>query len=530
MSTGGEAKFGLKKLVGDSNNWTCTLNSVNVNITVEHATDSTRNFVLESLDLSNPENTTRGYLLNSTDPKNYLIFNELTADTDYRYYALQYATKLQWMDWSTITADSDFTTSTNNWSLYDLPPNWSIILNVVVTADLVNGDDSETYERTHKIGLNVKNYDRYANCEIIGQITTYVASTSGNLGGQISKTENTTVIGSFYGEELFPCIYQELNSNSHEATDCEYEEILSGSGSYSNGEGNLANCPDYYGILEIDIPNGSPATIDQISTIIEPASTTKWLGEMAVNRAKLIAYPYATPPRIDIIATLDYTLLDTSLPYYKLSARLGKAAPTICEVSIMQNIENDTDSFSSSALDGFTTISILVFNAGDELTTIAAATLAGDTISFNPAISRFLKVCCSKDAITGTTSGAGQFTNASLVGLDVDNDFIAFVGNTGVEITTLGTTTFNSGTGTIGGVSLNKPIKISFHQTLISDTVSGVTTYSSYLLMGLTIQQLMIFVNGVEQTSNGITALSDSGVITFPTSVTGLLKIILVNQ
>jgi len=523
LSTGQIAKFGLKKLVGVSNEWTCTLNSVVVSVTVEHATDSTRNFTLESLSLSNPENTTRGYVLNSTDEKNTLSFNELTADANYRYYALEYATKLQWMEWVTLTTDPDFTSSNANWSNYDLPPDWQMYINVVITADLVNGSDTEQYERTHKIELNIKNYDEYESCEKTAEINTYTTS-GGSLLQQISTLGNTMVIASFYGESLFPCIYDDITSGSGE---CEFVELLSGSGSYSNGEGNLATCPDYYGILEIDRPNGNTTTIDAISTIVEPSASTVWIGEMAVNKAKLIAYPYASPPRIDVIATLDLTLLTMTYPYYKLSARLGKYAQTICDISIMTQVASGTTLFSSPALVGFNLLDLLVWNLGLELSVISDVSIASDTLTFSPSIGRIIKVCCSKDAETGVTDGVGTVIFPSLIGASID-DFILFAGSNGAEGTTKSTTVFNSGTGEISVIPALQPVKISHHVALFTDSVSGALSYYNALLVGLTPQEIMLFVNGIEQTSKGCSL--SAGTFTFSSSVTGLLKVCLVNQ
>jgi hypothetical protein len=403
--------------------------------------------------------------------------------------------------------------------LISQPLDWYIYLNIKITCDLDNGTIQDELIHRRKVRLRIKNYD---DGLIDGEIQTYNASNLVNVNQQIVPGANTKVVGVFEGYHLFPCIYTPVQDSGSGSVD--YVQTDSGSGSFSNGEGDLATCPEYYGILEIDIPNGGPTSIKQISTLYN-ADTGVWIGPMSTNKARLIAYPYASPPRIEIDATLDYNYLSTSLPYYKLSARLGRVAETICDVSIMLNTEKNVTTISNGGINGFTINQLLVFASDDENTCANISSVSGTTITFINPVRGGIKIVCTKDVIVDTNA-ADFYTNASLVGLTID-DFLLFNGSLGIEQTTRTGVSFNSGTGTLTGVG-SGPIKITFHEALISDTVSAVTSYTDNLILGYAPQDVMIFVNGIEQTHRGATISGDT--ITFPSSVTGSLKIVLVNQ
>lgn len=524
--------FLVKKLAGISEEFDCELTALSVNISCENQTDSTRNFVLEEVNYTIPESSTRGFILATGDPKNDKTLTVGAGDADNNEFTLEFATKLRFESTVTLpTADADFPTPTMNWSQYDQDPDWFIYLNIVKTVSLVgNGAEStdasieETYTETIKTRIRIKDYDEYDGCEKTGTVFTYHPASGTDLGGKILKTGNTKVVAKFYGESLFPCVYAQTGE------DCEFTELSSGSGSYSNEEGVLVDCPEYYGILEILPLNGTEFDIDQISTIVEPSASTAWIGPMPTNKAKITMYPYATPPRIEVEATLDYTLLSTTIPTYTLSARLGRSAETICRASIMAAFGFESTTLVNDSLTGFTTDEILVFNTGKELTVQNKASLSGDTITFSPAVGRYVKVCCAVDKVSGTTSQpGGEFQDNSLIGLTDLDSFIVFFEGNGNELTTSLSLTFDSGTGTIGGLPPNVDIMVSLHEAFISDNIpTSTTTYTNALFSGYGPADVMVFVGGQEQTSKGITIIGTT--ISFPTAVSGDIKIIKVYQ
>lgn len=516
--------FKVKKLIGLSDEFTTSLSSVNFNISCENQTDSTRNFTLENIDLTVDENTTRGFKLYSGDPKNYLKLTEGVGDATYNEYTIEIGTKIRFESFVNLpSADADFTTATQNWSIYDLPSDWFIYLNIITVTNIYNEDSSlnNTYTQTHKTRLRIKNYEEYNACEIDGSIATYHATTDDNLSGQILKTVNTKVIASFTGKEIFPCIYSKISN------ECDFDQLQSGSGSFSSGGGDISDCPDYYGIIELAGYFQGEFQIRQISTLFNTETDSPFIGEIATNKAKLIAYPYASPPRIDVLAEIDYSKLDTTLPNYTLSARLGKQAATICKVSIQVNLPNNTSSYTNPALSGFSASDLLLFNLGVELIVKGVATILGSTFTFNPVIGRTIKICCAKNKLTGTTNGSGEFTHASLIGLTLD-DFIGVLASNGREFTTGATFSFNSGLGKISGLPAGTNIAISFHTDFVYDNIVSAISYTDIGLSGLVAQDIMCFVNGEEQTSKLATISGTT--ITFPTTVTGIIKIVKVQQ
>lgn len=514
----------VKKTIGLSDEYNVELTGLSVNVSCEHATDSTRNFVLENIVYSIPESSTRNFILYSGDPKNYKVLTQETGDANYYEYTLEHATKIRFENNIPLpTADSDFTSPSQKWSIYNLPPDWSVYLNIVTTYDILNGTTlHETYTNTHKVSLGIKDYNEYQGCEITGSIQTYHPTTGASLSGKILRTANTKVVATFYGEEIFPCIYNLIDGS------CGYDMIQSGSGSFSSGESDLDSCPDYYGILRLTPYNGTEDNIREISTVIDETETdSPWIGELATNKAVLVAYPYASPPYIQVRATIDYTKLDTTLPNYTISARLGKQAATICQVSIQEKWTTSDTSYTNTALSGYTDNDLLVFNGGREKTVSNNANLTGSTLAINNPFAGILKICCAKNKISGTSNGSGEFTHASLVGLSID-DFIGFAASTGREITTITGVTFNSGLGKLSGLPASVYIEISFHVALISDSVTGIGTYTDPLLSGLVGQDVMIFVNGVEEVTELASIFGTT--ITFASAVTGSLKVVKVNQ
>src|SRR3990167_774676 len=280
-------EFNVKRTAGISDEFTAALESITWSIDVEHQTDSSRNFNLEEVTVPLPSNTTRGFQLYTGDPKNDFILSELTGDVNYRKFLLQFATKIRWENWATQgNADPDFINATANWSTYDLPPDWKIYINVKLNVLLDDGTLEEDYVHTRKIEVKVLNYDDFNGCERTGEIQTFHAVTGQNLAGKLSYYTNTIIKGIFYGESLFPCIYEAFSNSGS----CTYDALSSGSGSYSNNDTTLNGCPEYYGILELDQPNiGNQTTIRQISTIIaDTESPSPWVGDLATNKAIII--------------------------------------------------------------------------------------------------------------------------------------------------------------------------------------------------------------------------------------------------
>ena len=155
------------------------------------------------------------------------------------------------------------------------------------------------------------------------------------------------------------------------------------------------------------------------------------------------------------------------------------------------------------------------------------ATVAGDTFTANRDFSGGYKICCSKDAITGVSNPAGEFTHASLIGKTLD-DFIIFRADNGREMTTQSVLSINSGTGTISGLPASEDIKISFHIAFIQTAIISQNSITTNLIVGYTVQDVMIFINGRENTHMGATI--SGNVITLPATVSGAVKICKVNQ
>lgn len=519
--------FDISKQTGIDDQYDAYIDNVEFSIDVEHQIDSTRNFNLEKFNIPLPSNTTRGFQLYSGDPKNYKILSELTGDADYRKYLLQVATKLRWEEWSLLgNADPDFINATNNWSDYDFPPDWKVVLNINTTVNLTNTDDendTEVFMHTQKVDIGIKNYEEYIGCEKHGLIETFHSVTGQNLNGKLAPNANTLVKATFTGKSLFPCIYQNITSGSGE---CEFDQIKSGSGSFEVLEGDVDDCPFYYGILEINQPvAGNPTNIRQISTLYDTEAGSPWIGPVSTNKAAIITYPYASPPRIEVYATLDQSALSQSVNYY-VSGRLGRGAQTICDASIMGFVA-DTNTFSDTAINGFTESDLLVFvGAKERIVMGQVISVVGSTITFTGSFSDAIKVVCAKDIIEDTTSD-DNYQNNDLIGLSI-NDFLFFTGNDGLELTSKSGTIFTSGTGTIQPTGNPVDIRISFHEALISTSVSSATSYSNNALIGLSEIDVMIFVNGIEYTHLGATISGNT--ITFPFSVTGPLKVCKVNQ
>lgn len=519
--------FDIAKLTGLTNEYGALIDTVEFSIDCEHQTDSTRNFNLESVSIPLPSNTTRGFQLYTGDPKNYKILEELTGDADYRKYKLQCATKLRWEEWSIqANADPDFSNPNANWSAYDFPPDWKIYLNIKINVNLEktsDATDTETFQYIHKANIRIKDYEEYSGCEKIGLIETFHAVTGANLNGKLAPNANTLVKYTVTGKSLFPCIYENITSGSGE---CEYEQLSSGSGSFAVGDGDISTCPEYYGILELYKPNsGNALNIRQISTLWDTETGSPWIGPVATNKAAIIAYPYASPPRIEVYATLDVTQLQTTSQYY-VSGRLGRAAQTICDASIMDYLPHPILFYSNLAITGFTEAELLIFVESQEITVMnEISSIVGDTVTFTSGKFGGIKIVCSVDAIEDVTAG-DTYTNAALVGLTIQ-DFLFFQEFDGLELTTVAGTGFNSGTGTILGTAGLTDIKITFHASLFSANLVAATTYTDNLLIGLTEADVMIFCNGIEYTHLGATISGNT--ITFPSALTGRLKVCKVN-
>lgn len=514
----------LLKLVGNASNWSLSMRDLKIEIIAENATDSTLNFVLETDTLISGTNSNRGFVLPTADPKNYRVLTDIGDTGTRNRYNLAWATKIRYEDWlaQTNANITDFPNADKNWSDF-ITGDWSIKAKLTIECRATKGSETETVDIVVYRDIVALNYEEYFNCIISGEIDTFHADSGDDLGGQLSKTSNTIVRARAYGKELFPCIYQDDGT-------CAFTQITSGSGSFSNSDAGLDGCPEYYGILELDKGQygGSEFNIEQASTLYALATGIAW-----VNQPTIVMYPYAATPYIEMLGEIDVTMLDQSVPSYKLSARFGRQAETICRVSIMARLENGK-TYSNNGIDGFTVDELLVFglyldNPYYEQTCWNVSSVIGDTINFTVNVSDNIKVCCSVDAELNTVTGDFHIF-ASLVGLTSD-DFLLFSGNDfGREVTTSTGFSFNSGTGRVDWpFGSNNPTKISFHQAIISDTLAGALTYTDSSLAGLNIQDVMIFVEGQEITVAGIASISGT-TITFASAQTGPFKVCRVSQ
>lgn len=512
--------FNITSVGGYSNELTIALSSVVCKIEAVNSVDSSRNFTLEEFTLTPPnEDTGRTFILPTGDPKNYLSLTEDSVNAGSTDYTVEYATKLRWEEWlSQANADPDFTSPTKNWSTYQAG-NWSVKMTMYFNLTGTDTDENEyTFTVNHGCDVGILNYDDYDGCIVTGEIETFHEPTMTDLEGQISKTANTFVRATFYGKKLFPCIY-------NPSSDCSYTQILSGSGSTSEDIVAL-DCPDLYGILELDDPiNGGENFIKQISSMYDPETGTPWIGESGV-RAKITFYPYAATPKVVVEAVLDIDQLDLSIDY-KLSARLGEKAGTICMVAITYSPEGeDFLTYTNSDLNGFAEDDLLIFGNGlnqDSYGNIQ--TFSPPTITFKTAITG-LKICCASDGRIDDTKAGSSYSNALLVGLD-ECDFLFFTRN-GTEATTQAGYTFTSGTGDMAYSGNNGAIIIDFKEAFICETLAAQSTYTDAQLIGLTMADILVFSGGYELTSvNYVTLSGDT--LTFSAPITGKIKVCRVN-
>jgi hypothetical protein len=521
--------FSIYKVGGYNSELDISFRNAIVKIEVENSSDSTRNFTLEEFTLLPPnQNTGRNFLLPTGDEKKDLYIEEVIDTLGFTTYLIKYATKLRWETWFTqANADPNFNPATKDWSEY-ITGDWSIKMNMYfnLRGDDSSTGDSYTFVVKHGTDIGIKTYDDYDNCEITGIIETFHEPTMTNLSGHLSKTANTFVRATFYGKKLFPCIW-------NPSSECDYTQILSGSGSASDSNGDIdaLGCPELYGIIELDdLQSGGINFIRQISTMYDPETDTPFIGESGV-RAKLTLYPYATNPCAVVEAVIDVDLIDLSREY-KLSARIGEYSQTICAVSIFYGLNGEPfllfDEYVNTDLVGFIETDLLIFGDGLNMSNQT------NILSFDPPKIELLKpisaikICCSSAGRIDDTKSGGSYTNASLIGLDED-DFLFFVAG-GTEATTSSSGfTFTSGTGTMSYVAYNGDIIIDFKPALISTTLTNVFSYTNPLLNGLTLQNLLIIGDGKElQTFNMISSLSGN-TIYFNSSFIGKIKFCLVN-
>lgn len=520
-------EFEIANTGGYSSEFTISLRNVVCKIEAVNASDSTRNFTLEEFTLLPPnEDEGRSFQLPTGDAKNYLKIEEVASSISATTYEVQYATKLRWETWLTqANADPDFVSATKDWHEY-ITGNWSVKMNMYFNLSAIDtNSDRFNFEVIHGTDLGIKDYDEYDGCEITGVLETFHEPTMTDLQGQISKTANTFVRATFYGRKLFPCVWSP-------DSECTYTQILSGSGSSSDSNGDISalGCKELYGILELDDEqSGGQNFIRQISTMYDPETDTPWIGEAGV-RAKITLYPYATVPCAVVEAVLDVDLLDLSANY-KLSARVGEVSETICLVSIFYgSTESGTFLlYSNNDLIGYAENDLLIFGNGlNQDSYLNIVSYIAPDIYFKAPL-RALRICCAANGRIDDTKGAGpSYVSASLVGLSED-DFLFFTAD-GKEATTQSTGyTFTSGTGTMAYTGNNGAIIIDFRPALISGTLSAQTTYTNALLQGLTLQDVLIFHEGYEATSTlAVTDLTGS-TLTFNSAVTGKFKICLVN-
>ncbi len=521
--------FSISALGGYDDELEMSLRNVKVKIEVENSTDSSRNFTLEEFTLLPPnEDEGRTYLLPTGDPKNYLYITEDSVTISNTDYTVKYATKLRWETWFTqANADPDFSPATKDWSEY-ITGDWSVKMNMYFSLDGIDSNTGDRYnfEVKHGVDIGIKYYDEYDGCANTGIIETFHQPTMTDLGGSLSRTENTFVRATFYGKKLFPCAWQ-VDEN------CDYTQIISGSGSGSDSNGELdgMGCQELYGILELDDEqSGGIAFIRQISSMYDPETDTPWIGESGV-RAKLTHYPFATNPCSILEAVLDIDQLDLTRNY-KLSARIGGIAQTICDVAIFYHLRTAVGTYSNSDINGFTEAEILVFSFNGSNYNVRGiiASVTGNDITLTGA-NKFLdsvKIVCAVNRIDDTKS-SGTYMNASLIGLDIC-DFFFFAQIGGIEITSdTSLYVFNSGTGEISySNTLNGSILIDFRESFICDDVVAITSYTDSSLVGLSLNQILVFCAGQEQVALlNVTLSGDT--LTFINAVTGKLKVALVN-
>ena len=519
--------FRIYKVGGYSNELDISFRNAVVKIEVENSSNSSRNFTLEEFTLLPPnQDTGRTFLLPTGDEKNDLLIEEVIDTSGFTTYTIKYATKLRWETWFTqANADPDFNPATRDWSEY-ITGDWSIKMNMYfnLRGDDSSTGDSYTFVVKHGTSVGIKTYDDYDNCEITGIIETFHEPTMTDLSGYLSKTANTFVRATFYGKKLFPCIW-------NPSSECEYTQILSGSGSASDSNGDIdaLGCAELYGIIELDdLQSGGINFIRQISTMYDPETDTPFIGESGV-RAKLTLYPYATNPCAVVEAIIDVDLIDLSREY-KLSARIGEYSQTICMVSLFYGLIGDSefDEYINTDLLGFIENDLLIFGDGlnmDNQRNILS--FVPPKIELTKPISA-IKICCASAGRIDDTKSGGSYTNASLIGLDED-DFLFFVAGGTEATTSTSGFTFTSGSGTMSYAGNNGNLIIDFKPALISTTLAGVFSYTDPLLNGLTLQNILIIGNGKElQTFNIVSSMSGS-TIYFNSSFVGKLKICLVN-
>lgn len=519
-------QFRIYTTGGYSDELTNSLRSATVKIEVVNSLDSSRNFTLEEFTLLPPnQNTGRTFQLPTGDPKNYLSITEDTVTVAYTAYTIKYATKLRWETWFTqANADPDFSPATKDWHEYFVSGEWSVKMNMYFDISSVDTDDNEyNFEVVHGTDVGIKDYDEYDGCEITATIETFHEPTMTDLDGSLSRTANTFVRATFYGKKLFPCIW-------NPSSECDYSQIISGSGSGSDSNGEIfaLGCPELYGILELDdLSNGGQTFIRQISTMYDPETDTPWIGESGV-RAKITLYPYATNPCAVVEAVLDIEQLDLSRNY-KLSARIGEVAGTICSVAITYVTDNlNFESYTNTDINGYLENDLLIFTDGLNADSQGEIiTYSAPTITFkNPKDG--IRICCASDSRIDGVKADPSYTNATLIGLSED-DFLFFTANGREATTTNSGYTFDTVTGTMTYTGNNGNIIVDFKEAIFSDNiVTPVMSYTHASLQGLTMQDILVFNNGFEGSSFGLVSLLGD-TLYFGTMISGKLKVCRVN-
>ena len=501
--------------------------TVNYQIMAIHATDSTKDFVIESKDFTLGTDLGRGYtgLPLGDENKNKFYLQQIQNTSTRIYYKIEAGQILGYEYWQSLNVNSaDFPNATKSLSEYQDNPNYSLEIWFNIGADLVDSVSGLTEDVTfrRRVLLSANAYDEFYDSRIDKNIYGVVSTSlqdGTSLGTSISTTENTYVTGTFYGKELFPCIWVEGSGSG--SGSYSYSSSLSNSYSYSDSY-ILPDCYDFWGSLTLDsIITGGRSNVDICSTEYSNNLTSAWVGQPTI-----VQYPYMNPPRVEVRGIIDVNEIGAK-QQYDITARLGEKRKTLCTTSIITT--TDATTYQNNELIDYTEEGLLVFFNRREKFNDGSFSLnsATGTITVGD-VQGYTKICCSIDPITTTLSNDSTYSNPSLVGLS-SNDFIAF--NNGLEKTTASGFSFTSGTGEMDfGTLLNGELKISFHVALVTDTLSSQTTYTNAALIGRTLNDILIFVNGNENTTTSggtFTSIdSSTGTLTFSSAQSGTIKVV----
>lgn len=443
--------------------------TITVKIEVVNLTDETRNFTLEETEIAAGTDTVRDFKSYGDPDKLLVKLAEVVANTQ---YLLEYGFKIRWEYWlNQPNVDSEFITATRNWNNYQAS-GWRTDIAIYYGDVKI----ASTY-------LSILNYDEVADCNIAAEIETYHAVTSDNLNGSIARTANTLVRAIF--------------------TDTDSECFVTEESGSGSGSGSAIAANEFFGWIGFDKEiTGGLNFIDKISTEFDKAAGTIWIGGSG-NKCKITQFLSASPPRIELEATIDYTLIDLTQGEYKLSARLGcKPEANVCLDGALIDDIGHLIIFENEDFEGYSgkEATAVFFMDGEDLLSqggefLAEFFLPPDYLS-NTFLSGTYKCACWLDIIIGEVV-SNTFTSDDISGYNINNIIILADGQ---EQSTIEGASILAGEFTFGGdIPDGTEVRVLDGMSVLDfGTLANQNEIISGAFVGKTVDQLLVFIDGEE--------------------------------